>query len=104
MKMNKTNEIFHLGIHVLSTWLFSLGENSRKCWQDISYGDNFPDASLISLKYMGFISRGESFHEEGNIMKNAKITPTRKFPRLQCLDLEFLWEYVFILITKIFQS
>ena len=37
---------------------------------------------LIKVLWVLF-SRGGNFHEEGLIAKNAKITPTQKFPRLQ---------------------
>ena len=32
---------------------------------------------------MGFFSRGGNFREEDKSAENAKITPTRKFPRLK---------------------
>ena len=58
---------------------------SRKCWQDITLGSNFHDTIPISfIKAYGFyFSRGGNFREEDKSAKNAKITPTRKIPRLQ---------------------
>ena len=66
---------------------FRWGGISRKLWQDISLGGNFHDTTPISfIKAYGFyflFSRGGNFREEDKNAKNANITPTRKFPRLQ---------------------
>ena len=61
---------------------FGWGKISRKCWQDISCGGNFHDTiSIFFIKTYGFYFHvGGNFHEED---KSVKITPTRKFPRLQ---------------------
>ena len=64
---------------------FRWGKISRKCWQDISHGGNFHDSTPYFL-HKGIwvlLSRGGNFREEDKSAKNAKITPTRKFPRLQ---------------------
>ena len=69
--------IFISPIHLLTDYCkrcyFRWGKISRKCCQDPSGGGNFYDTSHISLIK-------ESFRKEGNITKNAKITPTQKFP------------------------
>ena len=64
---------------------FRWGKISRKDWQDISRGGNFHDTTHISfIKAYGFYFRvGVIFREEDRSAKNAKITPTRKFPSLQ---------------------
>ena len=64
---------------------FRWGKISRKYWQDLSRGGNFHDTTHIFLikSLWVLFSRGGNFREEGNIAKNAKFTPTRKFPRLQ---------------------
>ena len=63
---------------------FRWGKISRKCWQDISRGGNFHETTPFSfINSYGFLfSRGGNFREEDKSAKNAKITPTRKFPRL----------------------
>ena len=64
---------------------FRWGKISRKCWQDISRGGNFHDTTHISfIKAGGFYFRvGVIFAMKNKSAKNAKITPSRKFPRLQ---------------------
>ena len=60
---------------------FRLGKISQKCWQDISRVANFHETTPIS-----FINA--YFREEDNLRaKNAKISPKRKFPRLQYIYL-----------------
>ena len=68
---------------------FRWGKISWKCWQDISRGGNFHDTAPFSfIKSYGFyFSRGGNFREEDQNAKIAKITPTRKFPRLQYSNL-----------------
>ena len=68
---------------------FRWGKISRKCWQDISRGGYFHDTTPNSfIKVYGvFFSRGGNFREKDKSAKNAKITPTRKFPRLQYSNL-----------------
>ena len=63
---------------------FRWGKISRKCWQDISRGGNFHDSTpIFFIKAYGFNFRAGVFREEYQSAKNAKISPTRKFPRLQ---------------------
>ena len=64
---------------------FRWGKISRKCWQDISHGGNFHDTTPISfIKVYGFYFRvGVIFAKKAKARKTRKITPTRKFPRLQ---------------------
>ena len=66
---------------------FFAGENSRKCLLDISRGGNFYDTtpvSFINLKGIWILfSREGNFYKEDKSTKNAKIIPTREFPRLQ---------------------
>ena len=66
---------------------FRWGKISRKCWQDISRGGYFHETTPFSfINSYGFYFRvGVIFREEDKSAKNAKITPTRKFPRLQYL-------------------
>ena len=62
---------------------FRWGKISRKCWLDISCWGNFHDTTHISfIKAYGFY-----FCKDDQSAKNAKITPTWKFPRLQYLSL-----------------
>ena len=58
---------------------------SWKCWKDISHGGNFHDTTHISfIKAYGFYFRvGVIFAKKTKARKMWKITPTRKFPRLQ---------------------
>ena len=55
-----------------------------KCWQDISRRGSFHDITHISfIKAYGFLfSRGGNICEDKSA-KNAKMTRTQKFPRLQ---------------------
>ena len=59
---------------------FRWGETLRICWQALSHGCNFQDTSPICwIKSYGFYFHvGEIFCEEGNILKNAKITVNRE--------------------------
>ena len=73
---------------------FRWGKISQKCWQDISRGGIFHETTTISfIKAYGFYFRvGVIFPEEDRSAKNAKITPTRKFPRLQYCFTQYLWK------------
>ena len=64
------------------------GKISLKCWQDISRRVNFHDyIPFFFIKaYIGFISCGGNFREEDKSAKYAKISPTRKLPRLQLIE------------------
>ena len=69
---------------------------SWKCWQDLSSGGNLYDTTHISLiKSCGLYFVRENFHKD-NIPNNAKITPSRKCPRLQKLisDLNFMGSFI----------
>ena len=84
---------------------FRWGKISRKCWQDISRGGNFHDTAPISfIKAYGYNFRvGVIFAKKTKARKTRKITPTRKFPRLQYL-LSCKWnelELVFVLSIRI---
>ena len=57
---------------------FRWGKISRKCWQGISCGGNFHNTTPISV----IKANGLNFREDKSA-KNAKIIPTRKFPRLK---------------------
>ena len=66
-------------------WLFSLGENFAEIgirlftWGLFSRFQCFSSLNLIKVLF----SRGVNFHDLAIIMKNTKITPAQKFPRLQ---------------------
>ena len=93
----------HTETHYRKRGYFRWGKISRKCCQDLSLGGNFRDSSQISLiKSYGFYYRvGGNFREEDSIAKNAKITPTRKFPRFQYLIIR---EFDLYEITKDFNG
>ena len=62
---------------------FRWGKIQQKCWH-ISRGGNFNNntPNFLHKGLWVLSSRGGNFPEKKNA-KNTKITPTRKFPRLQ---------------------
>ena len=73
--MKKVNES---KLHILSTWLFSMGEHFAKMLANIfSHVRNFHDTTPISfIKAYGIYFRVVViFLQEGKSQKNAKITP-----------------------------
>ena len=81
---------------------FRWGKISRKCWPDISRGDNFYDSTPISfINAYGFFFRvGVVFAKKTKARKNAKITPMRKFPRLQYVTEDSPYFFAFIYSLK----
>ena len=83
---------------------FRCGKISQKCCQNLSCWDNFHNTSHISLiKSYGFSFLGGNFRE-GNIVKNAKITPTRKLPCLQCMYINIFIMFFFSYFVTCFSS
>ena len=63
-------------ISTVDVVIFSLGEISRNCWQDISRGGKFHDTTPIwFLKAYGVFSHGGNFREEDKSMKMQKLLP-----------------------------
>ena len=62
--------------YTVNVVFFCWGKVSQKCWQDISRGGNFHDTTHISFMWVLFSRK------EDKSMKNANISPMRKFPRL----------------------
>ena len=83
---------------------FCWGKISRKCWQDISRGGNFHDTAYISfIKAYGFYFRVGVIFAKKTKAKNAKITPTQNFPRLQYLMNEKINIICFKMKRKMFK-
>ena len=83
---------------------FCRGEISRKCWQDFTWGLFSRYFSYFLHKGMCILfSRGGNFCKEDKSANNAKIMPTRKFPRLQYNKLKchcaFLWVCVCVCLS-----
>ena len=84
---------------------FRWGKILRKCWQDLSRGGNFQRfyfTFFLNKVLWVLFSCGGNFREEGHIAKNPKITPMRKFQRLQYLSFVQVYMYVYIVSSELY--
>ena len=90
MCMCKSFQLFKSSENYCKRGYFLWGKISWKCLQDLSHGDYFHDNTPIT--YECYFRTGEIFAKESSITKNTKITPLRKFSRLQYMN--FIYMYI----------